>query len=576
METTRPRDVQCLEIATDTMIFRSRSWGRFRFEIEYALQRGTSANSYLIKGSKIALFDPPGESFRDIFLTALAEHLDLSTIDYIILGHINPNRAKTLEPLLDLATNATLICSNPAAISLQQLLPNLPETRIKVMRGEENLNLGNGHRLLFTPVPTPRWPGALATYDTKTQVLFTDKFFGAHVCGDQLFDEGWALYTEDRRYYFDCLMAPHARQVSTVLEKLSSLPPVRFYAPGHGPLVRYGQQELTHSYREWSAKQQQQEITVALVYASAYGNTAAIAQALASGMTKAGAQVESVNCEVTSPDEIKAILERSAGFVIGSPTLGGHAPTQVQTALGVVLSEVPNSKLAGVFGSFGWSGEAIDLLETKLRNAGFQFGFEPIRVKFTPTEAVMKACEEAGTDFVQALKKQEKAAKKAATPIQLATSTEQAIGRIVGSMCILTTQRNEVSSAMLASWVSQATFSPPGITVAVAKERAIESLLYKGNTFALNILGDGKHINLMKHFLKPFAPGEDRFAGVDWEPGSNGQPVLKEAIACLECTVKERMECGDHWLVYATTEAGTVFDADRVTAVHHRKTGTYY
>jgi flavin reductase (DIM6/NTAB) family NADH-FMN oxidoreductase RutF len=279
---------------------------------------------------------------------------------------------------------------------------------------------------------------------------------------------------------------------------------------------------------------------------------------------------------VTSPDEIKEILARSAGFVIGSPTLGGHAPTQVQTALGVVLSEVPNTKLAGVFGSFGWSGEAIDLLETKLRNAGFQFGFEPIRVKFTPTEAVMKACEEAGTDFVQALKKQEKAAKKSVTPIQSATSTEQAIGRVVGSMCILTTQRNEVSSAMLASWVSQATFSPPGITVAVAKERAIESLLYKGNTFALNILGEGKHIEMMKHFLKPFTPGENRFEGVDWKPGTNGQPVLNAAIACLECTVQNRMECGDHWLVYATTEAGTVFDADRVTAVHHRKTGTHY
>lgn len=371
-------------------------------------------------------------------------------------------------------------------------------------------------------------------------------------------------------------MAPHARQVATVLEKLSSLPPVLFYAPGHGPLVRYGLQELTNAYKTWSANQQRQEISVALLYASAYGNTAAIAQALASGMTKAGAQVESVNCEVASPDEIKEILARSAGFVIGSPTLGGHAPTQIQTALGVVLSEVPNTKLVGVFGSFGWSGEAIDLLETKLRNAGFQFGFEPIRVKFTPTEAVMKTCEEAGTDFVQALKKQEKAAKKAVAPVQSATSTEQAIGRVVGSMCILTTRRNEVSSAMLASWVSQATFSPPGITVAVAKERAIESLLYKGNTFALNILGEGKHIGLMKHFLKPFAPGEDRFAGVDWEAGSNGQPVLSEAIACLECTVKERMECGDHWLVYATTESGTVFDADRVTAVHHRKTGTHY
>ncbi|MGD1901910.1 MAG: diflavin flavoprotein [Geitlerinemataceae cyanobacterium] len=577
METPRERDAQFLPIAADTSILRSRSWGRLRFEIEYALQRGTTANSYVIQGKKTALFDPPGESFSEIFLEAFQTRFDITALDFIILGHVNPNRAKTLERLVELAPKAAMICSNPAAVSLRALLPDLPESRIKVMRGDSTLNLGKGHRLIFTPIPTPRWPGALATYDTKTQVLYTDKLFGAHVCGDQIFDEGWTVYSEDRRYYFDCLMAPHARQVATVLDKLTSLPPVEFYATGHGPIVRYGLQELTQSYQTWSENQRKQAVTVALLYASAYGNTAAIAQALARGMTKAGAQVEAVNCEVASPEEVQAILDRSAGFVIGSPTLGGHAPTQVQTALGIILSEVPNTKLAGVFGSFGWSGEAIDLLDGKLRNAGFQFGFEPIRVKFTPTEAVMKTCEEAGTDFIQAIAKQaKKAARKAKKPIQPATSTEQAIGRLVGAMCVLTTTRSEVSSAMLASWVSQATFSPPGLTVAVAKERAVESLLYKGNTFALNILGEGKQFHLMKHFLKPFAPGQDRFEGVDWEPGSSGQPVLKDAIAVLECTVKNRMECGDHWLVYATAEAGSVLDGDSVTAVHHRKSGTHY
>ena len=577
METPRERDAQFLPIAADTSILRSRSWGRLRFEIEYALQRGTTANSYVIQGKKTALFDPPGESFSEIFLEAFQTRFDITALDFIILGHVNPNRAKTLERLVELAPKAAMICSNPAAVSLRALLPDLPESRIKVMRGDSTLNLGKGHRLIFTPIPTPRWPGALATYDTKTQVLYTDKLFGAHVCGDQIFDEGWTVYSEDRRYYFDCLMAPHARQVATVLDKLTSLPPVEFYATGHGPIVRYGLQELTQSYQTWSENQRKQAVTVALLYASAYGNTAAIAQALARGMTKAGAQVEAVNCEVASPEEVQAILDRSAGFVIGSPTLGGHAPTQVQTALGIILSEVPNTKLAGVFGSFGWSGEAIDLLDGKLRNAGFQFGFEPIRVKFTPTEAVMKTCEEAGTDFIQAIAKQaKKAARKAKKPIQPATSTEQAIGRLVGAMCVLTTTRSEVSSAMLASWVSQATFSPPGLTVAVAKERAVESLLYKGNTFALNILGEGKQFHLMKHFLKPFAPGQDRFEGVDWEPGSSGQPVLKDAIAVLECTVKNRMECGDHWLVNATAEAGSVLDGDSVTAVHHRKSGTHY
>lgn len=569
----KPRDVQVLPIATDTTVVRSRSWGRLRFEIEYALQRGTTANSYLIRSNKTALFDPPGESFTKIFIEALKDRIDIRDIDYVILGHVNPNRAVTLKALLDIAPDLTFVCSNPGAIALRSYLADEGYTaEIKVMRGEENLNLGKGHRLLFTPVPTPRWTDGLATYDTKTRILYTDKFFGAHICGDQVFDEGWSVYADDRRYYFDCLMAPHARQTETALDKLDSIPPADFFAPGHGPIVRDGMRELKDAYRQWSQEQKQKDVSVALLFASAYGNTATIGQAIARGLTKAGVQVEAINCEVTPPEDIQAIVERCSGFIIGSPTLGGHAPTQIQTALGIVLSTAPNSAPAGVFGSFGWSGEAIDLLESKLRNGGYQLAFDPIRVKFKPTDVILKTCEEVGTDFAQTLRK----AKKVRTQRKPASNVEQAVGRVIGSLSVLTTQQGDLSSAMLASWVSQATFVPPGLTVAVAKERAIESLLHSGSPFVLNVLGEGKHSGLMKHFLKPFRPGEDRFAGVATAEAENGSPLLKDAIAYLECTVQNRMECGDHWLVYATVDAGNVFDPDIQTAVHHRKTGTHY
>jgi flavin reductase (DIM6/NTAB) family NADH-FMN oxidoreductase RutF/flavodoxin len=311
---------------------------------------------------------------------------------------------------------------------------------------------------------------------------------------------------------------------------------------------------------------------VALIYASAYGNTATIAQALARGVTKAGVAVESINAEQTSPDDIKAAVEQSAGFLMGSPTLGGHMPTPMQTALGITISTASKSQPAGVFGSFGWSGEAIDLLESKLKDGGYTLAFDPIRVKFKPTDVTLKYCEEVGTDFAQALKK----AKRAKQPRTPASSVEQAVGRIVGSLCIVTARQGEVSSAMLASWVSQASFAPPGFTVAVAKDRAIESLLYPGSLFVLNVLAEGRHLGPMKHFLKPFTPGEDRFEGIATEAAENGAPVLTEAIAYLECTVDQRMECGDHWLIYATVQAGRVLDSDSKTAVHHRRTATHY
>jgi flavorubredoxin/flavin reductase (DIM6/NTAB) family NADH-FMN oxidoreductase RutF len=571
----KQRDVQVFPIGAETRVLRSRTWDRLKFEIEYALQRGTTANSYVIQADKIALFDPPGESFTEIFLAALRDRLDPTRIDYVILGHVNPNRAVTLKALLELAPQITIVCSNPAAIALRTLLPD-QELNITVVRGEDTLDLGQGHHLQFILTPSPRWPGGLCTYDPQTEILFTDKLFGAHVCGDQVMDEGWTVISEDRRYYFDCLMAPHARYVEKTLDKLADFP-ARLYATGHGPLVRYSLIPLTQSYRQWCEENANQELTVALLYASAYGNTGTLAQAIARGITKAGVGVEAINCEVADPSEVQKAVEKADGFIMGSPTLGGHAPTPIQTALGIVLSTATKTKLAGVFGSFGWSGEAIDLIETKFRDAGYQFGFETIRVKFKPNEVTLKFCEEAGTDFAQALKK----AKKARTPRQpvsdsQAARTEQAVGRLIGSLCIVTAKQGELTGAMLADWVSQATFSPPGLTIAVAKDRAIESLMHVGDQFVVNILAQGKHLGLMKHFLKPFGPGEDRFAEVKTEIADNGCPILSDALAYLECTVENRMECGDHWLVYGVVKNGKLLQSDGVTAVHHRKSGTHY
>jgi flavorubredoxin/flavin reductase (DIM6/NTAB) family NADH-FMN oxidoreductase RutF len=568
---TKPRDVQVMPIGPGTMVLRSRTWDRLKFEIEYSLKKGTTANAYLIQGDRVALLDPPGTTFTDSFLTTLAQRLNGRTIDYIVLNHVNANRGATLEKLLEASQSPRFICSNPAAKTLRSLFPDR-DLAIDIVRGEETLDLGQGHLLKFVTVPTPRWPDGMVTYDAASKIVFTDKLFGAHVCGDQIFDEGWKTYEDDRRFYYDCLHAAQSKQVSAALDKLDSFAAIA-YAPGHGPIVRYGFTELRHAYRNWTQQQTTKELSVALIYASAYGNTAAIAQSIAHGIAKAGVAVESINCEYLDANELKSAIEKCDGFIIGSPTLGGHAPTQIQTALGIVLATADKAKPAGVFGSFGWSGEAIDLLETKLQDGGYQFAMPTIRVKFAPTQAVLQQCEEAGTDFAQALQR----ASKRRTPKPTAGTadrTAQAVGRIVGSLCVVTASQDDVQTAMLASWVSQATFKPPGLTVAVAKERAIESLLHEGSVFVLNILAEGKQ--LRRHFMKNFAPGADRFEGLSVETASNGCPILTDSLAFLECTVRSRMECGDHWVVYATTDSGKVLDSAGVTAVHHRRSGSHY
>lgn len=152
-----------------------------------------------------------------------------------------------------------------------------------------------------------------------------------------------------------------------------------------------------------------------------------------------------------------------------------------------------------------------------------------------------------------------------------------AMGRVVGSLCVLTARDGDASSAMLASWVSQASFDPPGLTVAVKKDRAVENLLPKGNKFVLNVLAEGKDRPIIKQLIKPFKPAEDRFAGMEVEISeATGAVIIPQSAAYLECTVGQRMEAGDHWLVYATVDNGKVLDEGVDSAVHFRKVGTTY
>lgn len=542
-------------------MFRSRSWNRLRFEIEYARERGTTANSYLIRATQTALIDPPGETFAPIYITAIQKRFDLSTLDYLILGHTNANRIATLKSLLPLTPQVTIICSNPAAVVLRSAFAE-QELNLQIIRGEDRLDLGQDHHLHFIPTPTPRWPDHLVTYDPKPQILFTDKLFGCHLCGDQVFDEGWPSFFEERQYYFDCLITPQVRQVQAALEKIAPYP-VQFYAPNHGPMVRDGREALLQLYRTQLQQQTQRSRSVTLLYASAYGNTAALADGIMRGLVEAQVAVEPVDCELADPNQVKAAIERADGVIIGSPTLGGHVPTQIQTAFGILLAHANPDKPMGVFGSYGWSGEAVDQLANKLREAGFSLGFDPIRVKFKPTDEILDHCRAAGEQFAQALDRQ-KRQRQSAQPRALSQGnrTEQALSRVLGPLCVITAQRGEEIRFVTTAQVSQGTFTPPGFTVSVPKSHPLQAWLDLEDPFVINVLQEGS--SLYRHFSRS---AEGSLEGIELESADNGAPILTAGLAYMECIVQGRMDCQSHWLIYATSAKGKVFNPQARTAI---------
>ena len=605
---TAERQVIQLQVEPGLVCLRGLSPKRLRFEVEYGLERGTTANSFLFlpslgEGEQIGsaaalLVHPPGASFAEPYLEQLAALVPSSTELQVVVSHVNPNRIALLHELARRWDKLRLIASNPGAKLLQDLwaqrkptpagepegpaLPPLPP--LTVVRGEDSIERPDGYTINLLSAPTPRWPGALMAFEETTGLLMSGKFFSAHLCSQDWAEANRSSTEEDRRYFYDCLMAPMARQVEAVLNRLDELS-IRCIAPGHGPAIAESWRSLLVDYRRWGESQERSSLSVALLFASAYGNTAAIADALAQGVSRTGVRVESVNCEFTPAEKLLETIRSCDALLIGSPTLGGHAPTPIVSALGTVLAEGDRSKPVGVFGSFGWSGEAIDLLESKLRDGGFTFAFEPIRVKFSPDASTIKTLEETGTGLGRSLiTAQRKAQRRSASSGGLSESRSNpavlALGRVVGSLCVLTTRKgsgeSQLSGAMVASWVSQASFTPPGLTVAVAKDRAVEALLHVGDSFALNVLASGRESGPMKQFLQPFAPGADRFAGLDLEESPGGQPILPDALAWLDCSVKQRMECGDHWLIYAQVGSGALLDGEATTAVHQRRSGANY
>jgi len=597
------RRVIVLPIEPGLVCLRGLSPKRLRFEVEYGLERGTTANAFLFSaGTNSAgqpvppvLVHPPGESFAEPFLEQLAELVGPGDALKVVVGHINPNRVGVLRLLAQRWPALMLVASNAGARLLEELwgqrkpaaegaaqepLPPLPP--IDVVKQEVSRELSCEHRLSLIPAPTPRWPGALIAFEERTGLLMSGKFFAAHLCSEPFAEQNRSSSEEDRRHFYDCLMAPMARQVETVVDRLEALP-IRAIAPGHGPAITESWRSLLADYRRWGESQGKAKLAVALLYASAYGNTAAIADALAQGVSRTGVRVESVNCEFASPEQLLETIRSCDAYLIGSPTLGGHAPTPIVSALGTLLAEADRAKPVGVFGSFGWSGEAIDLLESKLRDGGFRFAFETIRVKFSPDGSTLQRLEETGIALGrELLSKQRRHKRTVAGGLSESRSNPAvlALGRLVGSLCVLTTRRGDgagaLGGAMVASWVSQASFSPPGFTVAVAKDRAVELLLHIGDRFVLNVLAEGRQQGPMKQFLQPFTPGADRFSGLDLETSPAGQPVLPEALAWLEATVSQRMECGDHWLLYAQVNQGGLLDPAGLTAVHQRRSGATY
>ncbi len=571
--------LQCEPIAADSTTIRSLDWERSRFDIEFGLRNGTTYNAFLVRGERTALIDTSHAKFRDTWVPLLKEQIDPMALDHLIVSHTEPDHSGLIGDLIDLNPDIEIVGSKVAIQFLKDQVHRPFKSRA-VKTGDE-LDLGTSpdsgvqHRFEFLSAPNLHWPDTIFSFDHGSGILYTCDAFGLHYCSEELFDSDPGAIAPDFRFYYDCLMGPNARSVLQALKRMDGLPEINTVAVGHGPLLRQHLSHWLNDYREWSSQRSKGDSYAAVCYLSQYGFSDRLSQAIAHGIGKADAQVQLVDLRATDPQELTALVGDAKAVVV--PTWPAEPDGELQASIGTLLAALQPKQLVGVYDAFGGDDEPIDAVAEQLRNQGLKPAFEPLRIRQLPQGGDYQRCEESGTDLGQILTR-----KKSIEALRsIDANLDKALGRLTGGLYIVTASQGEGdarrSGAMVASWVAQASFRPPGLSVAVAKDRAIEALMQVGDSFVINVLRQDRYKPLMQHFLKRFPPGADRFEGVNVLHGAaEGGPVLTDALAYLSCRVEQRMEGPDHWIIYALVEQGNVADIDGRTAVHHRKTGNHY
>ncbi len=370
------------------------------FDIVMHSDWGTSYNAYAVRGSEgVALFETVKEKFFDEYLANLKEVCSLDEVRYIVVGHTEPDHSGSLEKLLELTPNATVVGSATAITFLKEIV-NKPFASRAVKDGE-TIDLG-GRTLSFLSVPFLHWPDSMYTYIPEMKALFTVDSFGCHYADDRVFNDLIdGDFTEAYKYYFDCIMGPFKPFVLKALDKIKGLD-IQFIGNGHGPVLRTDIPKYLEMYRAWATPVvvPTDERRVAIAYVSAYGYTrqlaGVIADALAEGGVKHVELYDLVECDL---ETARAAVQSADGFLLGSPTLVGDALPPIYEMLVGLNPIIHKGKPAGAFGSFGWSGEAVPKLTAQMQAIGLKLPVEGLKVRFKPSEAQLAEARQFGLDF---------------------------------------------------------------------------------------------------------------------------------------------------------------------------------
>ncbi len=377
------------------------------FDVVMMTEYGTSYNSYLLKTPQYkVLFETVKDKFFDTFIRNLEEICDPSELDYIVINHTEPDHSGSLRKILELAPNAEVLASATALEFLKDICNREISGSPVVDNQEVKLDTCT---LKFMSVPFLHWPDSIYSWIPEMETLVTCDSFGCHyasneICNDLIDGNFEPAY----QYYYNMIMGPFKPYMRYALDRVKQLP-VKTICPGHGPVLRENLQYYIDLYVKWSeeaAPAPRSKPLVSVPYVSAYGYTEALASEISAGIR------QEQDCDIFLHDmvhsdatKVAAEMALADGIVAGSPTINGDALPPVLDLLMQLNGVLHGGKVGGAFGSYGWSGEAADMLSARMKVLRMATVEPPLKIKFNPNSPEkVEAARDFGRQFGRKLK----------------------------------------------------------------------------------------------------------------------------------------------------------------------------
>ena len=348
----------------------------------YSTRRGSSYNAYLILDEKITLIDTVKAPFVAELLERISSVVDPKKIDYIVSNHVEPDHSGSLPIMAKCCPNAKIVTSAPNG--LKGLTGRYGELPYQAVKTGETLALGK-RTLSFVATPMLHWPDSMVTYCPEEKILFSNDAFGQHLAANRRFDDEndfHIIMEEAKKYYANILML-YGKQAQTALAALGALP-IEMILTGHGVSWRAHIPEILDAYKKWSAGELEEKAVV--VFDSMWGSTERLARAITDAFTAKGVPVAYFDLRADHISDVITEVLTAKYLAVGSPTINNQMMPPVAAFLCYLKGFVPKGRKAFAFGSFGWGGQSVGLVEDELKAAGCEICLEKIRVKDVPTQ----------------------------------------------------------------------------------------------------------------------------------------------------------------------------------------------